>query len=108
MINFYDYNIELLFLALSNVNRSSMQNIQNILDDMQYWTIQKFARVNSLYKDNNLNELFKKEIDTMLSHQVLENLFNQIIMFEDYEYPFKKPEFFKQVHESILYIKLFK
>ena len=106
VINFYDYNIELLFLALSNANRSSMQNIQNILDDMQYWTIQKFARVNSLYKDNNLNELFKKEIDTMLSHQVLENLFNQIIMFEDYEYPFKKPEFFKQVHESILYIKL--
>ena len=30
VINFYDYNIELLFLALSNANRSSMQNIQNI------------------------------------------------------------------------------
>lgn len=105
-INFYDYNIEKLFRKLDYVDKTNDKNIKNILDNMEYWTIQKFIRVNSLYNDETLNKLFKQDINKMLKHTVLENVFNGISMSKDYIYPFKREEFLNQVHESILYIKL--
>ena len=42
----------------------------------------------------------------MLNHKVLENLFYEISIFENYKYPFHKKEFFEQVHNSIMYITL--
>ena len=109
-LNFYDYNIKKLFKALLRLNDIQTDNkkqyVEKILNDPYYWTIQKFAKVNSLYNDNELNKYFKEEVDIMLKHKVLENLFNEISIFQNYQYPFLNEEFLDQVHNSIMYVKL--
>ena len=108
-LNFYDYNINNLLLALINLDiyhKNKKEYIENILNDSQYWTIQKYATVNRLYNNNKLNELSKEEIDSMLKHKVLENVFNEIPFFQSYQYPFITGKFLKQVHDSIVFVKL--
>ena len=96
-LNFYDYNIKKLFKALLRLNDIQTDNkkqyVEKILNDPYYWTIQKFAKVNSLYNDNELNKYFKEEVDIMLKHKVLENLFNEISIFQNYQYPFLNEDF---------------
>ena len=110
IINFYDYNIESLFESLDILNGISEKDqkkfIENNLNNHQFWTIQKHAKVNSLYNDKNLKDSFKEEVNAMLNHKVLENLFYEISIFENYKYPFHKKEFLEQVHNSIMYITL--
>ena len=110
IINFYDYNIASLFESLDILNGISEKEqkkfIENNLNNHQFWTIQKHAKVNSLYNDKNLKDSFKEEVNAMLNHKVLENLFSEISIFENYKYPFHKKEFLEQVHNSIMYITL--
>ena len=110
-LNFYDYNIKKLmpaFMKLEDIPENNRkQYIDNVLDNCEYWTIQKYATVNSLYNhDSNLNKLFDEELDLMLKHKVLENVFDEISLFSNYQYPFLNMEFLKQVHNSIVYVKL--
>ena len=108
-LNFYDYNINNLLSALIDLgiyNKNNKEYIENILNDSQYWTIQKYATVNRLYNNKKLNELSKEEIDSMLKHKVLENVFSEIPFFQSYQYPFIKGKFLKQVHDSIVFVKL--
>ena len=76
------------------------------LNDRKYWTIQMYAKNNRLYNDINLNKLFIENINNMFRHKVLENVFNQIKIFDNYKYPFLKESFIDQIHKSIIYIKL--
>ena len=110
-LNLYDYNINKLmpaFMKLEDIPKNNRkQYIDKVLDNCEYWTIQKYATVNSLYNnDINLNKLFDEELDLMLKHKVLENIFNEIYLFKNYQYPFLNNEFLKQVHNSIVYVKL--
>ena len=110
-LNFYDYKIQFLFSELVNIinvdHKNKKQYLENILNDSEYWTIQKYAIANCLYReDTNLNKLFKEEINIMLKHKVLENVFDEVPFFQNYQYPFLNEKFLEQVHNSIVYIKL--
>lgn len=110
-LNLYDYNNIDLFNDLSNVSyikeiKDKKLYIENKLNDCTFWTIQKHARVNSLYHNTHLNQKFKEEVDSMLKHTVLNNVFNEISIFNDCKYPFLKEEFIKEVHNSIIYVPL--
>jgi len=87
--------------------KNKKQYTENILNDAQYWTIQKYAIENNLFrKDTNLNKFVKEEINIMLKHKVLENVFNEVSVFQNYQYPFLNDEFLEQVHNSIICINL--
>ena len=109
-MNFYDYNIVDLFDALEEIqiieDKEKKKFIEDKLNNFKYWTIQKHIRFNSLYNDENLTKSFNEEIDIMLKHKVLESVFNEINIFDNYSYPFHKKEFLNQVHKSIVYIPL--
>ena len=110
-INFYDYNVNYLLIGLANLNLDDVpkeekkQKIENLLNEPQYWTVQRHCRENSPYNNKNLDSLFKKEIDIMLKNKVLENVFNEITFCENYKYPYLDEDFLRQVHDSIIYMK---
>ena len=110
-INFYDYNVSSLFDGLCMINfddiseEEKKKKIQALLNDPQYWTVQKHARENSPYNNKNLDTLFKNEINIMLKHKVLENIFNETPFGKEYKYPFLEKDFLNQVHDSIIYMK---
>ena len=110
IFNLYDYNIKYLFDALNGLDtiqdKDKKQYIENQLNNFKFWTIQKHAKVNCLYNDNELNNAFKNEVEIMLKHKVVEKVFNEINMFDGYIYPLSKEGFLKQIKNSILYIKL--
>ena len=81
------------------------QKIEKLLNEPQYWTVQRYSRENSPYNNKDLDSLFKKEINIMLKNKVLENLFNEISFCENYKYPYLNEGFLRQVHDSILYMK---
>ena len=109
-LNLFDYKIKSLTFVLSGMKyiqeKNKEQFINNILNNPLYWTLQKQIKVNSLYNDDELNNLFKKDVNKMLKHKVLEKVFNKVKMFEAYKYPFLKEGFLEQVHKNIVYIKL--
>jgi len=85
--------------------KEKKEKIENLLNDPQYWTVQRHCRENSPYNNQNLDSLFKKEIDIMLKNKVLENVFNEITFCENYKYPYLNEDFLRQVHDSIIYMK---
>ena len=109
-INFYDYIFKDLIFELLRVKdvpeNEKKLFILNALNDPKFWTIQKYIKVNNLYNDDHLNDLFNEDMDTMLKHKVLEKVFNKVKMFDNYNYPFLIQEFLKQIHNNIVYIKL--
>ena len=109
--NFYDYIINKLFDEINEVRNikeidEKKEFIENKLNDCNFWTIQKHAKINSPYLNKNLKEKFDQEVITMLTHTVLKNTFNEINIFEAYKYPFLKENFINQVQNSILYIPM--
>ena len=110
-LNFYDYNIKRLLPEIMKINfipdNNKRQYLENLLDNCEYWTIQRYAVVNKIYNgDENLNKLFDNELDLMLKHKVLENVFDEVILFNKFQYPFLNEAFIKQVHDSVVYVKL--
>ena len=109
--NFYDYIINKLFDEINEVIYIKEMNekkefIKNKLNDCDFWTIQKHAKINSPYLNKNLKEKFDQEVIVMLKHTVLKNTFNEIKIFEEYKYPFLKEDFINQVQNSIIYIPM--
>jgi len=109
--NFYDYIINKLFDQINEVTSikemdKKKEFIENKLNDCDFWTIQKHAKINSPYLKKNLKEKFDQEVITMLKHNVLKNTFNEINIFEAYKYPFLKEGFINQVQNSIIYIPM--
>ena len=109
--NFYDYNICELFEELNNVtnikeNKEKKKFIENKLNDCYYWTIQKHAKINNPYLNKNLQERFSCEMIRMLKHDILSNVFNEITVFEKYQYPFLKEGFINQTRNATIYIPM--
>ena len=111
IINFYDYNVNYLLIGLANLNLDDVpkdekkQKIENLLNEPQYWTVQRHCRENSPYNNKDLDFLFKKEIDIMLKNKVLENVFDEITFCQNYKYPYLDEGFLRQVQDSIIYMK---
>jgi len=112
IINFYDYNVNYLLIGLANLNLDDIskeekkQKIENLLNEPQYWTVQRHARENSPYNNKDLDILFNKEIDIMIKNKVLENVFDEITFCENYKYPYLDEGFLRQVQDPIIYMKL--
>ena len=109
--NFYDYNICELFVELNNVTniqeeKEKKKFIENKLNDCYYWTIQKHAKINNPYLNKNLQERFSCEMIRMLKHDILSNVFNEITVFEKYQYPFLKEGFINQTRNATIYIPM--
>ena len=108
-INFYDYNTKILFQSLDNIDNIKDVNmkkryIQENLDCMENWTMQKHIKLNRVYNNKEINELFEMEIDSMFQHELLRKIFGEIIPFKGYEYPLIRKEFRDQIFKSILFV----
>ena len=89
-INFYNYNTKKLFQSFNIINIIKDSNekkryIQGKLDCMENWKIQKHIKLNRLYNNKELNNLFEIEIDRMLHHGILQKIIGEIMPFEGYE-----------------------
>ena len=109
-INFYDYIVQDLIFELYRVNNVPENDrkkfINNALNNPKFWTIQKHIKENSLYNDHHLNEIFMSQVDTMIKHKVSEKVFNEIKMFNEYNFPLLKDKFIEQVHKNVVFMKL--
>ena len=109
-INFFDYKLKELIAELLRINEVQKNEkklfIKNTLNNHQYWTIQKHIKINSPYNNNDLKNLFNNEIDILLKNKVLEKVFKEINIFQDYNYPLYEEKFLEQIHNSLVFIKL--
>ena len=110
-INFYDYNInkfanELIDILISIDESKTEKEIKNKLDDIRLWTLQKHAKINNPYSQIDLKRAFENDIKKMISHPLLERVFNEMNYFGNLQFPYKRNEFIDQISKNIIYIPL--
>ena len=74
------------------------------LNNIRNYSLQGCIINNRCFNNKNLFDFFQKDIDDTLNNTTLEEVFNCIIPFNNYKYPFYQKKFREQVKEVILFI----
>ena len=101
--NPYDYNLS-KFTSIKNFN-----DLVKRLSDIDCFSLNKFFKENKQFDNNELNYLFKENIQEMLSSKTISELFGQYVNFNDYVCPYsgsEKEKFIKQTFDIIYYFPI--
>ena len=100
-INFHNYVIKALYKDMGNIIKNkyefSLNNIKN-------YSLQGCILNNRCFGDKNLFDSFIEDINDNLGKSTLEEAFNSIIPFKNYNYPFSHKKFREQLNEIVFYL----
>ena len=95
-INFYDFILSNDLFALKK------DEINKCLNNMDNWTLQKYAKENSLFFSKNISNIIENNIyNSIINNTVLKRVFSETIPFNDYEYPFSNNKIINQLKRAI-------
>jgi len=91
---------------LSYINYINFESFKQEFNNEEYFSLLKFYKINHLFKNPNLEEMFKDNIKDMLQSTMIDELFSEFSNFSKFKNPYKsfrKNDFVDQVFEVILY-----
>ena len=91
---------------LENINYTDFQSLKNEFNDENNFTLLKYYKMNSFSNNQNINNLFEKDIKEMLKSKISNHLFSEFNHFSSFSYPYdgqNGDKFIDQVFTIILY-----
>ena len=103
-INFNDFVMEKLY---NNMLRTTNRKYEQCLNNISNYSLQGCIIKNRCFNSEKLFKLFQQDINETLNNTTLEETFNVIAPFQNYNYPYYKQKFIDQLHDIIIYIPFF-
>lgn len=105
IFNPYDYS----FHKIETRSIGCYEDIVSALKSPKNFSLNKIFKDKMLFNDAQIFELFKQNVQNMLSSNVINELYNQFENYKDYYNPFqsdKKDDFIEQTFKVILYMPI--
>ena len=101
VLNPYDYVLTYLCKGLSYY---SYDEICYKMKDNKYFSLQKCAFTNNLFKLNETNNYFENYLDKIMNHDILRRTFSQLKQFSNVSYPFDSEQLKEQIKNNLFFI----
>ena len=100
-INFNNFVIKWLLNDMIAINEAKYEKC---LNNLKNFSLQGFIINNRCFNDENIFDLFLKDLDETLNNSTLKETFDCIIPFQNYNYPYLRKKFREQLKEIMIYI----